>query len=94
LRRADVVVAAIGRPEFITGAMLKPGCVVVDVGIHRRDDGKLVGDVEYASAAAVAAAITPVPGGVGPMTVALLLANTLKAAKLAAGDAVDGPAGL
>jgi methylenetetrahydrofolate dehydrogenase (NADP+)/methenyltetrahydrofolate cyclohydrolase len=93
VRRADIVVAAIGRPEAITGDMLKPGAVVIDVGINRiadpgtRTGTRLVGDVHFASAAAVAAMITPVPGGVGPMTIAMLLANTLKAAERAAGAA-------
>jgi methylenetetrahydrofolate dehydrogenase (NADP+)/methenyltetrahydrofolate cyclohydrolase len=78
---ADLVVAAVGRPEMIRGAWIKPGAVVIDVGINRRDDGKLLGDVEFAAAAARAAAITPVPGGVGPMTIAMLLVNTVTAAK-------------
>ncbi|PTE13906.1 bifunctional methylenetetrahydrofolate dehydrogenase/methenyltetrahydrofolate cyclohydrolase FolD [Pseudogemmobacter blasticus] len=81
-RRADILVAAVGRPEMITGDMVKPGATVIDVGINRIErDGKarLVGDVHYESAAAVAGAITPVPGGVGPMTIACLLANTLTA---------------
>jgi methylenetetrahydrofolate dehydrogenase (NADP+)/methenyltetrahydrofolate cyclohydrolase len=81
-RGADILVAAVGRPEMITGAFVKPGATVIDVGINRIErDGKakLVGDVHYASAAAVAGAITPVPGGVGPMTIACLLANTLTA---------------
>ncbi|MFN4192332.1 MAG: bifunctional methylenetetrahydrofolate dehydrogenase/methenyltetrahydrofolate cyclohydrolase FolD [Tabrizicola sp.] len=81
-RRADILVAAVGRPEMITGDMVKPGATVIDVGINRIErDGKakLVGDVHYDSAAAVAGAITPVPGGVGPMTIACLLANTLTA---------------
>ena len=81
-RRADILVAAVGRPEMITGDFVKPGATVIDVGINRIErDGKakLVGDVHYASAAAVAGAITPVPGGVGPMTIACLLANTLTA---------------
>ena len=77
-RRADILVAAVGRPRLITGAMLKPGAVVIDVGINRVD-GKLVGDVDFESAVSVASAITPVPGGVGPMTVAMLLRNTLRA---------------
>lgn len=81
LKSADIVVAAVGRPEMITGEMLKPGCVVIDVGINRVEKG-LVGDVEYESAAQVASAITPVPGGIGPLTVTMLLANTLIAAKL------------
>ncbi len=81
-RRADILVAAVGRPEMILGDWVKPGATVIDVGINRiTRDGKprLVGDVHYASAAAVAGAITPVPGGVGPMTIACLLANTLTA---------------
>ncbi|MBD12413.1 bifunctional methylenetetrahydrofolate dehydrogenase/methenyltetrahydrofolate cyclohydrolase FolD [uncultured Roseovarius sp.] len=81
-RRADIVVAAVGRPEMVPGDWVKPGATVIDVGINRIErDGKtvLVGDVDYASAAAVAGAITPVPGGVGPMTIACLLANTLTA---------------
>ncbi|MBI1807458.1 MAG: bifunctional methylenetetrahydrofolate dehydrogenase/methenyltetrahydrofolate cyclohydrolase FolD [Ignavibacteria bacterium] len=85
-RQADIVIAAMGRPECITGEMIKPGAVVIDVGINRIDDTtakngyRLVGDVHFASAAAVASAITPVPGGVGPMTIAMLLRNTLLAA--------------
>lgn len=81
---ADVVVAAVGKPELVRGAWIKEGAVVIDVGINRRPDGTLVGDVEYAAAAARAAAITPVPGGVGPMTRACLLENTAHAAELAA----------
>ena len=83
VRRADIVVAAVGRPEMVPGDWIKPGATVIDVGINRiaLEDGKtkLVGDVAYASCAAVAGAITPVPGGVGPMTIACLLANTLTA---------------
>jgi methylenetetrahydrofolate dehydrogenase (NADP+)/methenyltetrahydrofolate cyclohydrolase len=79
--RADILVAAVGRPEMITGEMIKPGAAVIDVGINRTDAG-LVGDVHYPSASQVAGAITPVPGGVGPMTIAMLLANTLEAARL------------
>jgi methylenetetrahydrofolate dehydrogenase (NADP+) / methenyltetrahydrofolate cyclohydrolase len=82
LKMADVVVAAVGRPNFITGSMLKAGAVVMDVGINRNELGKLCGDVDTASCMGIASAITPVPGGVGPMTIALLLANTLKAATL------------
>jgi len=78
--RADLVVAAVGRPEMVRGAWIKPGAVVIDGGISRRDDGKLLGDVEFAPAAARASAITPVPGGVGPMTIAMLLVNTVTAA--------------
>jgi methylenetetrahydrofolate dehydrogenase (NADP+)/methenyltetrahydrofolate cyclohydrolase len=84
-RDADLLVAAVGRPRFITGDMLKPGAVVIDVGINRSPDGKLCGDVDFDSAARVASAITPVPGGVGPMTIAMLLGNTLRSAELAAG---------
>lgn len=80
-RRADVLVVAVGRPNMITGNMIKPGAVVIDVGINRLDNGKLVGDVDYESAQAVASAITPVPGGVGPMTIAMLLVNTTEAAE-------------
>ena len=78
--RADVVIAALGRPRAIKGAWIKQGAVVIDVGINRTDDGKLVGDVEFDVAVERAAAITPVPGGVGPMTIASLLANTALAA--------------
>jgi len=82
---ADIVVAAIGKAEFVKGAWIKPGAAVIDVGINRRDDGKLIGDVEYAAAAERAAVITPVPGGVGPMTRAFLLENTVKACELRRG---------
>ena len=80
VRRADIVVAAIGRPEMIRGAWIADGAVVLDVGINRLADGKIVGDVEFAAAAERARAITPVPGGVGPMTIACLLENTVEAA--------------
>ncbi|EKU30532.1 bifunctional methylenetetrahydrofolate dehydrogenase/methenyltetrahydrofolate cyclohydrolase FolD [Alcaligenes faecalis] len=83
-RRADVLVAAVGRPGIITGDMVKPGAVVIDVGINRGADGKLCGDVDFTSASEVASAITPVPGGVGPMTIAMLLVNTLEAAERSA----------
>ncbi|NYT69814.1 bifunctional methylenetetrahydrofolate dehydrogenase/methenyltetrahydrofolate cyclohydrolase FolD [Pusillimonas noertemannii] len=83
-RRADVLVVATGKPDMITGDMIKPGAVVIDVGINRKADGKLTGDVEFASASKVAGAITPVPGGVGPMTIAMLLVNTIEAAERAA----------
>ena len=79
-RRADVVVAAIGRAEMVRGDWLKPGAALIDVGINRLEDGRLVGDAAYAECAAVAGAITPVPGGVGPMTIACLLENTVTAA--------------
>ncbi len=77
---ADVLVAAIGKPRAIRGEWVKPGAVVIDVGMNRGDDGKLCGDVDYAGARERASAITPVPGGVGPMTIAMLLENTLMAA--------------
>ncbi len=79
--RADIVVAAIGKAELVKGAWIKQGAVVVDVGMNRLEDGRLVGDVEYAEAARRASAITPVPGGVGPMTRAMLLVNTLELAR-------------
>jgi methylenetetrahydrofolate dehydrogenase (NADP+) / methenyltetrahydrofolate cyclohydrolase len=78
--RADIVVAAVGRAHMIKGAWLKPGAVVIDVGTNKGADGKLTGDVEFAAARLVASAITPVPGGVGPMTIAFLLSNTVDAA--------------
>ena len=81
-RQADILVAAIGRPCFVTADMVKPGAVVIDVGINRLDDGKLVGDVDYEKVLPLCGAITPVPGGVGPMTITMLLHNTLLAAKL------------
>ncbi|MFN4148176.1 MAG: bifunctional methylenetetrahydrofolate dehydrogenase/methenyltetrahydrofolate cyclohydrolase FolD [Rhodocyclaceae bacterium] len=80
-KRADILVAAVGRAKMITGAMIKPGAVVIDVGINRLPDGKLCGDVDFDSAKEVAGMITPVPGGVGPMTITMLLANTLIAAE-------------
>ncbi len=80
-RRADVLCVAAGRPRTVTGDMVKEGAWVIDVGINRLETGKLVGDVEFASVAARARAITPVPGGVGPMTIAMLLRNTLRAAE-------------
>lgn len=83
-RQADIVVAAVGRPNFVQGDWIKPGAAVVDVGINRTDDG-LVGDVDFAAASEIAGAITPVPGGVGPMTIACLLANTLTATARANG---------
>ncbi|MFL5803817.1 MAG: bifunctional 5,10-methylenetetrahydrofolate dehydrogenase/5,10-methenyltetrahydrofolate cyclohydrolase [Roseiflexaceae bacterium] len=81
LREADVVVAAVGRAGLISGAMLRPGAVVVDFGINVLEDGTLAGDVDFASAAAVAGAITPVPGGTGPMTNVMLMRNVLQAAR-------------
>ena len=78
---ADIVVAAIGKAEMVRGDWIKPGAMVIDVGTNRGADGKLVGDVEFAAAAERAAAITPVPGGVGPMTITMLLHNTLQSAQ-------------
>ncbi|MDP1605080.1 MAG: bifunctional methylenetetrahydrofolate dehydrogenase/methenyltetrahydrofolate cyclohydrolase FolD [Rhodocyclaceae bacterium] len=80
-RRADILVAAVGRAKMITGDMIKPGATVIDVGINRTPEGKLCGDVDFESAKEVAGLITPVPGGVGPMTITMLLANTLEAAE-------------
>ncbi len=80
-READILVVAIGKADFITADMVKPGAVVIDVGMNRRADGKLTGDVDFASVEPIASAITPVPGGVGPMTITMLLQNTLTAAK-------------
>jgi len=85
VRRADVVIAAVGRPEMIKGDWIKEGAVVIDVGINRVGDRKLVGDVEYVGASQRASAITPVPGGVGPMTITMLLYNTLESAKRSLG---------
>ena len=81
VRAAEIVVAAVGRAGLITGAMLRPGAVVVDFGINVLEDGTLVGDVDFASAAEVAGAITPVPGGTGPVTNVMLLRNVLQAAR-------------
>ena len=85
-RRADLLIAAVGRPEFVKGSWIKPGAIVIDVGINRitgaDGKGKLVGDVDFSEAVKVAGAITPVPGGVGPMTIACLLKNTLEAAQM------------
>jgi methylenetetrahydrofolate dehydrogenase (NADP+)/methenyltetrahydrofolate cyclohydrolase len=82
-RRADILVVAVGKPRLVTGSMVKPGAVVIDVGINRLPDGKLAGDCDFPSLAGVAARATPVPGGVGPMTITMLLANTIRAAELA-----------
>ncbi len=81
-RRADILVSAIGKAGFVTADMVKPGATVIDVGINRDESGKLCGDVDFAGVEPIAGAITPVPGGVGPMTIAMLLRNTLTAAKL------------
>ena len=86
-RRADILVAAAGRARLVGAAMIKPGACVIDVGIHRESDGRLVGDVDFAAAREVAGWITPVPGGIGPMTVAMLVANTVHATELALGQA-------
>ncbi len=80
--QADIVVAGIGKADFVKGDWIKPGAVVIDVGMNRRPDGKLTGDVDFASAKERASFITPVPGGVGPMTIAMLMANTLRAARM------------
>lgn len=84
-RQADVVVAAVGRRDMLRADMVKPGAVVIDVGINRNADGKLCGDVDFAGVSQVAGAITPVPGGVGPMTIAMLLVNTVEAAERSSG---------
>ncbi len=81
-RRADILVAAVGKAKFVTGDMIKEGAVVIDVGMNRDENGKLCGDVDFASVEPKCAAITPVPGGVGPMTIAMLMKNTLMAAKI------------
>jgi len=89
IRRADILVAAIGQPNMVKGDWVKPGAIVIDVGINRVDDPtnkrgyRLVGDVDYDEVSQVAGAITPVPGGVGPMTIAMLMQSTLHAARLA-----------
>lgn len=85
-RNADIIVVAIGKANFLTADMIKPGAVVIDVGINRDGNGKLVGDVDFESASKVASYITPVPGGVGPMTISMLLENTLTAAKKQLGN--------
>ena len=84
LLQADIIVASVGKPHFLTADMVKPGAVVLDVGINRLPDKTLVGDAEFAEVAEVASYITPVPGGVGPMTVAMLMQNTVMAAKRSA----------
>jgi methylenetetrahydrofolate dehydrogenase (NADP+)/methenyltetrahydrofolate cyclohydrolase len=81
VRQGDIVVAGVGKPKFVAGDWIKPGAIVIDVGINRGDDGKLVGDVDFDAAKERASWITPVPGGVGPMTIAMLLSNTLLAAE-------------
>ncbi len=81
IAKADILIVAVGRPEMITGSQIPEGCTVIDVGIHRKEDGKLCGDVEFESASQKAKAISPVPGGVGPMTVFCLIENTIEAAE-------------
>ncbi len=81
-RGADILVAAVGKPKLVTAAMVKRGACVIDVGINRTPDGKIVGDVDFGGVSEVAGSITPVPGGVGPMTIAMLIANTVRAAEL------------
>ena len=81
-READILVAALGKPKFITADMVKDGAVVIDVGINRNEEGKLVGDVDFENVSKKVSYITPVPGGVGPMTIAMLMYNVVKAAKL------------
>ncbi len=90
--RADILVVAVGKPGLVTGAMVKPGAVVIDVGINRLPDGRLAGDCDFPSLRGVAARATPVPGGVGPMTITMLLANTIRAAELALQEAPPGRA--
>lgn len=80
-KKADVIIAAIGKAKFLTENMVKDGVVIIDVGINRQDDGKLVGDVDFENVSKKASYITPVPGGVGPMTIAMLMNNVIKAAK-------------
>ncbi|MBQ2758232.1 MAG: bifunctional 5,10-methylene-tetrahydrofolate dehydrogenase/5,10-methylene-tetrahydrofolate cyclohydrolase, partial [Clostridia bacterium] len=79
LLQADIIIAAIGKPNFITADMVKPGAAVIDVGINRLENGKLCGDVDFEAVKDIAGAVTPVPGGVGPMTIAMLMKNTVKA---------------
>jgi methylenetetrahydrofolate dehydrogenase (NADP+)/methenyltetrahydrofolate cyclohydrolase len=85
-RQADILVAAVGKAKLVTAEMVKPGACVIDVGINRLADGKIAGDVDFASVKEVAGSITPVPGGVGPMTVAMLIVNTVRAAELSMGQ--------
>jgi len=89
-RQGDILVAAVGRARLIRGDMVKPGAVVIDVGINRLADGRIAGDVDFEAAREVASRITPVPGGVGPMTIAMLLANTVKSAERVAGLGARG----
>ncbi len=86
VRQAEILVVAVGKVGLIPGDWISPGCIVIDVGMNRREDGSLCGDVEFESASSLAAAITPVPGGVGPLTVATVIQNTLEAAELSDAD--------
>lgn len=88
-RRADILVSAVGKSKFVTADMVKPGAVVIDVGMNRDENGKLCGDVDFEAVEPIAGYLTPVPGGVGPMTIAMLMKNTLSAAKLQNGIALD-----
>ena len=88
-KRADILVVAIGRAKFITADYVKEGAVVIDVGMNRDENGKLCGDVDFTSVSQICGAITPVPGGVGPMTIAMLLRNTIRAARTKAGISYD-----
>ena len=90
VRQADIVVAGVGKPKFVQRDWIKPGAIVIDVGINRLPDGKLCGDVDFEAVQDLASWITPVPGGVGPMTIATLLANTLRAAQWQAGESIGG----
>jgi methylenetetrahydrofolate dehydrogenase (NADP+) / methenyltetrahydrofolate cyclohydrolase len=90
VRQADILVVAVGKPGLVKGDWIKPGAVVIDVGINRLDDGRLVGDVDFDAAAKQASWITPVPGGVGPMTVATLIENTLEAAEARSALSLQG----
>ena len=80
-RKADILIVAVGRPRMITADMVKQGAIVIDVGINRLEDGRLVGDVDFETVAPIAGAITPVPGGVGPMTITMLMRNTIECYK-------------
>ena len=84
-RQADILVAAVGRAKLITAEMVKPGACVIDVGMNRMADGKLSGDVDFAAVREIAGSITPVPGGVGPMTVAMMIVNVVHAAEMSLG---------
>ncbi|WP_280545733.1 bifunctional methylenetetrahydrofolate dehydrogenase/methenyltetrahydrofolate cyclohydrolase FolD [Halomonas sp. 11-S5] len=94
VRRADLLVVAVGKPGLVKGEWIKPGAIVIDVGINRQEDGRLIGDIDFAPAAERASWITPVPGGVGPMTVATLLENTLQAADMHDAEKEQGARGL